>query len=66
MKKAYLFEEACDKSPFCPIKKVCPVDAITQEISGFMKAASPVINEALCIGCGKCVPVCPRNAVYIK
>ena len=36
----------------------CPVDAIEMN-----EAGEPVINEAKCIGCVKCVKVCPAQAI---
>ena len=62
MKIAKIDKNACDKSPFCPVKRVCPVGAITQK-GGFLKAGTPEVDEEKCIGCGKCVTVCPMRAV---
>lgn len=62
MKIAVINENACDRSPFCPVKRVCPVKAVSQEVR-FFKAGAPVINKDLCIGCGKCIQVCPMKAV---
>lgn len=62
MKKAKIDQNKCDKSPFCPVKRVCPVNAVTQKV-GFLKADTPIIDPDLCIGCGKCVRVCPMKAV---
>lgn len=65
MKKAVIDAKKCDRSPFCPVKRVCPVKAVTQE-KGFFKASTPVISKELCIGCGKCVVICPMKAVKMK
>lgn len=62
MKKAIINTSKCDRSPFCPVKRVCPVNAVTQE-GGFMRSAAPVVDKDKCIGCGKCVHVCPMRAV---
>ena len=62
MKKAVIDTSSCDKSPFCPVKRVCPVNAVTQEGS-FFRSGVPVIDSEKCIGCGKCVKVCPMRAV---
>jgi Fe-S-cluster-containing hydrogenase component 2 len=65
MKKAFINASRCDQSPFCPVKRVCPVGAVTQE-AGFMRASTPVINEDKCTGCGLCVRYCPMGAVTMK
>lgn len=63
MKTAVVNGSLCDQSPFCPVKRVCPVQAVTQDVKFLIKADTPVINKDLCIGCGKCVQVCPMKAV---
>lgn len=65
MKKAVMINEKCDHSPFCAAKRVCPVKAITQKASMF-SAEVPVISAETCIGCGKCVQVCPHGAIRMK
>ncbi len=62
MRKAVINSNRCDKSPFCPVKRVCPVNAVTQKVSLFGSSV-PVIDEEKCISCGKCVTVCPMRAV---
>lgn len=57
MKKAVIDTVSCDRSPFCPVKRVCPVKAV-QMIDGFYH-----VDADLCIGCGKCVTICPMKAV---
>ena len=64
MKKAVIDSNKCDRSPFCPVKRVCPVKAITQK-RRFLRAETPVIDRNACIGCGKCVSVCPHHAVRL-
>lgn len=66
MKKAYINPNKCDRSPFCPAKRVCPVKAITQEKKGFFKMGPSVVNADVCVGCGKCAEVCPAKAIKIK
>lgn len=66
MKKAYIDARLCDQSPFCPVKRICPVNAVMQETNGFFSGGPVIIDETKCIGCGKCVQVCPRNAVRMK
>lgn len=52
---------ACPQNHRCPIISICPVGAISQEGYGL-----PVINEELCIECGKCAKHCPMRAVINK
>ncbi len=65
MKKAVIDKNKCDKSPFCPVKRICPVEAVAQKVS-FLKGDTPVVDHEKCIGCGKCVRVCPMGAVKMK
>lgn len=60
-KKAYIDSETCDKSPFCPAKRICPVKAITQKLGKVS-----IVDEEKCIGCGKCLNFCPGNAITMK
>lgn len=62
MKKAIINNSKCDKSPFCPVKRICPVNAVTQQ-GNFFRSETPVVDSEKCIGCGKCVTVCPMRAV---
>ncbi len=62
MKIAVINENACDQSPFCVSKRVCPVNAIRQEVK-FFKGSTPTVDKDLCTGCGKCVQVCPHRAI---
>lgn len=62
MKTAYINPKKCDKSPFCPVKRVCPVGAITQT-GGLFGGGMPTVDKAKCTGCGKCLRVCPHGAV---
>lgn len=61
-KVAYIVQNKCDKSPFCPVKRVCPVNAVTKQ--GFF--GSVEIDSTKCIGCGKCIQYCPHGAVKMK
>jgi Fe-S-cluster-containing hydrogenase component 2 len=65
MKVAVINSSKCDRSPFCPVKRICPVKAVTQKGS-FFKKEVPEIDHTKCVGCGKCVPICPRKAVKMK
>jgi len=48
----------CDRSPFCPVKRICPVNAVNANMYGV-----PEVNPSDCIGCGKCLSYCPMKAV---
>ena len=48
----------CPHNHICPLIKVCPVEAISQDAEGF-----PVIDYDLCIECEACVAACPMGAM---
>ena len=48
----------CPQNHRCPSIAVCPVGAISQEGFGL-----PVINQEICIECGKCIKFCPMRAI---
>lgn len=52
----------CDRSPGCPVRRVCPQGAVYRLESGGRPGAW-AIDPALCSGCGSCVRVCPTGAV---
>ncbi|MCQ2524068.1 MAG: 4Fe-4S dicluster domain-containing protein [Lachnospiraceae bacterium] len=49
--------DSCQGCLAHPCKEVCPVKAIT------FKDGHSVIDESKCIKCGKCISVCPYNAI---
>ena len=49
---------------FC-LKNICPETAIYVVGSGDRADDKVLINWDLCTNCGKCVPVCPSNALYL-
>jgi len=51
----------CPQNHYCPMIRVCPTDAISQNSSGL-----PIIDEEKCIECGKCVNYCAMRAVEQK
>ncbi|GAU77143.1 ATP-binding protein [Fusibacter sp. 3D3] len=59
-KVAVIDQGRCDRSPFCPVKRVCPVNAV----KGSMFSA-PSVSAEDCIGCGKCISYCPMGAVQM-
>ena len=48
----------CPQNHRCPSIDVCPVGAISQN-----EFELPVINQELCVECGKCIKFCPRKAI---
>jgi Fe-S-cluster-containing hydrogenase component 2 len=50
--------EPCTGCNMCDI--ICPSKAIT------MVAHKPVIDHALCIGCGRCVDKCPEDIMWMQ
>lgn len=69
-KKAFIQPVKCDQSPFCPVKRICPAKAVTQEkkggLFGFLGGSLPKVDEGKCTGCGLCVQYCPHKAVILK
>ncbi|MCX7986546.1 MAG: 4Fe-4S binding protein [Bacteroidales bacterium] len=51
----------CPQNHRCPLIRICPVGAISQNGYGL-----PVIDEAKCIECGKCIRYCPTGAIVNK
>jgi len=49
---------SCPQNHRCPITRVCPVGAISQNGFGL-----PLIDNGKCIKCGKCIKMCPMRAV---
>lgn len=58
---------ACDRSPGCPSRRVCPTGAIVPVEGGPYPGANgyKVIDE-LCRGCAVCVRVCAGGAVRFQ
>lgn len=48
----------CLHDHVCPLMRLCPVGAITQDGEGY-----PVIDRAKCVECGLCVKKCPKGAM---
>ena len=51
----------CDRSPTCPVRRECPVQAVSQ-----IPGEAPVIDSEKCTGCGICESLCPMGAVSMK
>lgn len=58
---------ACDRSPGCPARRVCPHGAIVPIEGGAYQGANgyTVIDEK-CAGCGICARVCAGGAVQFR
>lgn len=69
-KKAGINQALCDKSPACPVKRMCPKQAVIREktggIGGFFGFGPLAIDTDKCTGCGVCMQYCPRGAVRME
>ena len=55
---------ACDRSPGCPVKRICPRGAVEPVEGGAYPGANGyTVNQDLCTGCALCVRYCPMGAV---
>jgi ferredoxin len=50
----------CPQNHRCPLMRICPRGAISQEGFGL-----PAIDSRKCIGCMACVNSCPMGAVQL-
>lgn len=50
----------CPQNHRCPVLRVCPEGAITQNGFGL-----PVVDEEKCTNCGKCTRYCPTGALSL-
>ena len=70
MKKAYITEK-CLGDPICLARLRCSVKAIKKseqrtKIPLWFFTRS-IVNQEICIGCGKCVKMCPHTVLsYVK
>ncbi len=55
-RKAEFLTTECPHDCSRPCEKICPAQAIT--FSG--------VNDQLCYGCGRCLPVCPHELIYTR
>jgi len=51
--------ELCPSNHACPLIRICPVKAISQENNH----STPLLNTDLCVECLKCIRKCPYEAV---
>ncbi len=56
--KLIVNKDKCPQNHHCPSISICPQGAITQSDINSL----PVIDETLCIKCGKCINYCPKGA----
>jgi len=61
LRKAIIIKERCPQDHPCPALPKCPTDAILQK--GYN---APEVIEEKCIGCGKCVKICPTGAFQFE
>jgi len=61
MQKGVAVIECIQKIPCNPCVDSCPVNAITMKDIN----APPKIDFDTCIGCGKCVGICPGLAIFL-
>lgn len=58
---------ACDRSPGCPARRVCPRGAIVPVAGGSYPGANGyTVLEDKCSGCGVCARVCAGGAVHLS
>jgi len=54
--------ECVEEIPCNPCETICPKGAIKV---GVPITNLPELNEEKCIGCGRCIPVCPGLAIFV-
>ena len=72
---AAINSEVCDRSPGCPVVRVCPKNAVVPDDSGAGEGRSSLfglfggsshgwkVDEDACTGCLLCAQYCPMGAV---
>jgi len=67
MAKVRIENSACDRSPGCPARQVCPKGAIVPVSGGGYPGANGyTVIEERCSGCGVCARVCAGGAVCLS
>ncbi len=62
MQQAVIDYSRCEGHDPCPAREACPTKAIIQMDRGEVA----IVNGALCLGCGDCVPACPDKAIKVR
>jgi Pyruvate/2-oxoacid:ferredoxin oxidoreductase delta subunit len=73
---AHINQECCDRAKSCPVRQICPRDAVVPDLTGEEKQPGRLmqvlgfgsdhgwkIDEARCAGCLLCAQYCPHRAV---
>lgn len=76
---AYINPDTCDRSPACPVSRICPRDAVVPDIPPDQKPAGRlrqllggvpdhgwIVDESKCSGCLLCAQYCPHRAVEAR
>lgn len=76
---AYINQDLCDRSPSCPVKRICPRDAVVpdspveekpagllSQLFGKGPAHGWKVEESRCSGCLLCAQYCPHRAVEAR
>lgn len=61
MSRIIIDSTKCPQDHPCPLVRVCPARAISQD--GF---SAPKIDDEKCVSCGRCVASCPYGAVSFE
>ncbi|MDI3280705.1 MAG: 4Fe-4S binding protein [Bacillota bacterium] len=58
--------QLCDRSPGCPVRRICPQGAVNREEGeGFFHGGPWKVDPEKCLGCGICLQFCPHQAVEL-
>lgn len=61
MSKVKVDPSRCPQDHPCPLIRICPAGAISQE--GY---SAPVIDHEKCLSCGRCVISCPYKTLSFE
>lgn len=73
---AHINQDRCDRSPACPVSRICPRDAVVpdapaderqtgrlRQLFGAAPSHAWKVDESKCSGCLLCAQYCPHRAV---